>query len=336
MSVLRGTARATTLWPVVFLLLGLACASSAAQPVSPPEPSGAAPSLCSEEQGDLVEYIVGVERELPKAGSTAYADPDIQQAGRLVDALLRLAQGDCEGAVSLAAPHDLEAVRFVDTRDGGEAHLLLRQRQPCTSACWGLVVLNPKARRAWLVVEVPHPLFDQETPRFAAEAYLSAGARSLLMASTHRRASCVGEACASDVAHNPTSLFQRFHEALVDACSTVVQYHGFARTADRQDYPEVVLSSGSPVVPGGLLALRDALVQRGISADTFDGERYRDLGATTNVQGQQTRNKGATFYHMEHTIAVRRDAGLRAAAVEALLVAEGTPETREPGGCRGP
>ena len=67
-----------------------------------------------------------------------------------------------------------------------------------------------------------------------------------------------------------------------------------------------------------------------------DGERLKDLGATTNVQGQDTRSKGGRFYHLEHDPQVRGDPALRAAAVEALLAAHESSEFVDPTACARP
>jgi hypothetical protein len=120
------------------------------------------------------------------------------------------------------------------------------------------------------------------------------------------------------MARNPSSVFQRVHEALVDADTHVVQVHGF-NADDYPSYPSVLVSNGSQSPNPELYALEAALAARGERAGVYDGVRGEFLSGALNPQGQHTRAIGARFYHLEHELALRRDAARRAAVVDALF-----------------
>lgn len=284
-------------------------------------PGAAATRSVLEESGDLQALVIAYKETLPGIDTNAYVEPSDEEAGQVVEAVRLAVGGLLPEASALLAPLGYELVLFQDVPTGN-SHLLLRERAPC-GRCWGLYVLNLSGTARDVTVEAPHPLFDLFTPELAIEAYVRLEAQEFLMAGTHRFANGQGS-LVSDMARNPRSLFQRLHQELTDSGTQVLQYHGFA-LRNHPGYPDVVLSNGGPQPHVELFLLRDALEARGETVGIYDGENWRDLGATVNPQGQHTRSIGGRFYHLEHEFAIRNDPARRSAMVDAALEALRTP-----------
>jgi hypothetical protein len=280
-------------------------------------PSASAARSYLEESGDLQSLVVAYKATLPGRDSNAYTEPSEDEA-QLVAQVVRLAvDGRLDEASALLDPFGYELIVFSDIPTAG-SHLLFRERTPC-GRCWGLYALNLSATPRNVTVAVPHPLFDLFTPELGIEAYVRLDAQEFLMAGAHRFANGEGS-LVSDMARNPRSLFQRLHQELTDGETHVLQYHGFA-LRNHPGYPSVVLSNGGPQPHAELFQLRSALEARGETAGIYDGENWREFGATVNPQGQHTRSIGGRFYHLEHEFAIRNDPSRRSAMVEAALEA---------------
>ena len=117
---------------------------------------------------------------------------------------------------------------------------------------WGLFLFR-RETGSNVIVEAPHPLYDQQTPSVAMSVYSALDARALLIAGAHRDANGDG---AADAAHNPETAFQAIHSALVSSGSPVVlQFHSFA-ASKHPGFPQVVLDGDHVVAPGRVETLR--------------------------------------------------------------------------------
>jgi hypothetical protein len=183
-----------------------------------------------------------------------------------------------------------------------------------------------------LVVQAPHTFFDEGTLPLSCEFFKRAGAAALFIDSAHRykaaEADEQGEHPA-DVAHARDSLFQAATEGALAAVpgATVVQLHGFG---PRESGAEVVVSSGvsrpNQALPTRARELLSPLVRGRV--DRFPDES-RELGATTNVQGELVRRSGGRFLHVEMSAAFRKtllaDPELRGRFLDALARAVESP-----------
>ncbi|MDI6792713.1 MAG: PKD domain-containing protein [bacterium] len=196
-------------------------------------------------------------------------------------------------AACLAATIDYKLVKFADSESGRD-HYVLREIASVNRG-WGSYIFDSNdCSRS--VIEIPHPLFDVNTPEVGSRAYLEAGARALLMAGAHRDANFGGEA---DMAHNTDTIFETVHEAITTPMTNVIQIHGFSRSPGHPGYPDIVLSAGDGSIPPALAKLRNRLLTKGFTVGVYNGVSWPDLGATTNVQGIYTRSVGGTFIHVE-------------------------------------
>ncbi|MBQ0850223.1 hypothetical protein J8N05_18675 [Streptomyces sp. BH-SS-21] len=257
-------------------------------------------------------FVEGHEREVDALGRAA----GLIRSGRLADA----------AAAVRSSGYRVEEVR---DRAAGRTYGVLREAVPCRM-CWGTFVIDPGQGRRKVLVEAPHPQSDLHTEQFALEAFQRLGARALLVAGTKRDAGGPVTKCAfsaSDMARNDRSAFLAVHRSLLRRGGWVLQYHGFK---DKAGYPDVVISDGverktqgAAPRPGAHLArLGGELGERGITAGTYTGGgRFKDLAATCNPVGAQTRAAGALFVHLEHKPAIRASAAARAKAVEAAVAA---------------
>lgn len=268
--------------------------------------------------GDLLACIGDYKAALPGEDSNGYVDPTPSEADRMLAAVDRALAGDLGPAAALLDRFDYDLLVFDDPESGG-AHLMLRERRPLRRG-WGLLLLNTTpapAREA--MVQVPHPIWDALSPELGLELYRRLGARHFMMAGAHRWANGRGS-LVSDVARNPRSLFHRLHQQLAGPQTAVLQVHGFNHQS-YPDYPDVVLSNGSPEPHAALRRLGDAIERRGERAGVFDGRSWAKLGATLNQQGRHTRAIGGRFYHLELRYRIRKDPLRRAALIEAIAEA---------------
>lgn len=271
------------------------------------------PGGVRDEWGDLLALIEAHKAELPGEDSHVYHDPTADDAEQMLVGLERALAGDLAGA---AEPFDRLAYELLRVEDAvtGDSHLLLRERRPIRRG-WPLLLLNLGPARA-ATIQVPHPIWDALSPELGIELYRRLGARHFLMAGAHRWARGRGSQV-SDVARNPDSMFQHVHRGLSDPQTAVFQVHGF-QFSNYPDYPDVVLSNGSPHPAPELFDLGAAIERRGERAGVFDGQHWAGLGATRNPQGRHTRAIGGRFFHLELRYRIRRDPARRAALAEAI------------------
>ncbi|WP_347674454.1 hypothetical protein [Actinocorallia sp. B10E7] len=266
----------------------------------------------------LQDYLEEIMRTLPGRGSERFVEGRGAEVARVGAGVSAARSGRLAWARTVLARVGYRVVRVTDTGTRRD-YLVIREPAPCRR-CWGTYVLPAGGRSRATVVEVPHPRSDEHTEAFGTEAFQALNASALLIAGTHRAAN---RSAASDVAHNGGSAFTAVHRRLTARGTLVLQYHGFGR-AGRARYPQVVISDGvdrkgtGARPPAHLRRLERNLRARGISAGVFDGTRWRDLGATRNVQGAHTRAQGGRFVHMEHAPEIRRSEAERTRAIRAV------------------
>jgi hypothetical protein len=215
-------------------------------------------------------------------------------AGRLADA-----QGYA-GSVS----YTVEAITDAAT---GQRLFVVAPTDTAAARGWGLFIVAPRTHRR-LVVEVPHPIYDQNTAATGLAAFHAGHGAALLVAGAHRYS---GDGDTFDVAHDPRTMFAAASQVLAGQGDIVLQPHGFS-SSSHPGYAPIVLSAGTSSVPGPVTRLSTAFEADGFSTCVYDGSRCSALGATTNVEGDSARAAGATFVHLEMSEKIRDDAAARA------------------------
>lgn len=291
------------------------------------------------ESGDFLAEVERLRSLVFAAHSGRYVPPTQTQADAFRRAAASLLAGDFDDAVARAATLRYHVVEFTDSNTG---YILYGLRENLVngrpSRGWGTYFVN-FGFSADKLVEVPHPLFDTNTEEVGALVFLFSGARGFLLAGAHRHANGTGTA---DVAHLTRSIFSSVHQTWNGAFGErpAWQIHGFTLTGFPA-FPgdaQAVLSNGAGDVTTPILWL-DAYLEyfgfRGYVYTTLPaddplsvavndgvlGSRLRDLGATTNVQGNYSRNLGGDFVHVELERYIRFNAGRRWAAAWAIAEA---------------
>lgn len=266
---------------------------------------------------DLQEMTLDFVAQIPRRGSDAMTLPTEPDARRFIAGVRAVTSGDPELAQRLLRPLSYTLSPVTDSVTGRASWVLAESRNEDGSwpHGWGLFVFAAEPANP-LVVEVPHPLYDVNTPQAGIEAFRRGDAQALLVAGTHRYANSDGS---SDVAHEADTMFALVHRAIVTARQSVVQFHGFD-DADREGYGDIVVSAGEtdPAVDVG--PVTDSLRAAGFDVCQYDGEECEGLGGTTNVQGSWCRSVYSRFVHIEMSRQVRDDPVRR--SLTARIVAE--------------
>lgn len=330
------------------LLIGVAlsfCPATRGAPAQDPLPHA---SL-----GDLVAEL---KRGMPRAGSGGFVPPSEDELDRFAGCVRALLDGDVDRAAEGARTVGCE-LRTLDDRKAERTYFVLAEspsESPAAARGQGIAIVDPDPLRN-LVLAVPHPLYDIDTPEVGVRIFQELRARALIIAGAHRCASaerspCSGrtEACGggayriSDAAHFPRTFLQAAHRALIglDPRPVAVSLHGMvSRSAD------AILSDGtvSPSGPDALVnRLRAGLRSRGVRAASCnwpaDGEQA--LCGTTNVQGrlyngsadpctEAARASCGLFLHVEQARTLRKEP---APLVEAFREVIPAPTERRPPG----
>lgn len=212
--------------------------------------------------------------------------------------------------------------RILDVPEIPEALLLTELP---TAKRGGGAYLFARTGKSTTVVQAPHTFFDEGTLPLACELFSRSHAAALFIDTAHRfKAAEIDEngAFPADVAHATDSLFQAATEGVLEAFGplTVIQLHGFG---PRESGAAVVLSAGTSMLTSPLPSrARELLtpIVPGLVARYPD--ESRELGATTNVQGEVVRRAGGRFLHVEMSAPFRQallaDDQLRARYLDTL------------------
>jgi hypothetical protein len=283
------------------------------------------------------EYVLGE----PLVDPRPYVDPTpILHGFRHLAAAL--AWGNVQDAAVEAAKLDYQIVKFVDAATERNYYVLREDlsRHP-TSRGWGSYILSPDSQ-VNVLVEVPHPIADAQTPEIGGAVFERADAKGFLLAGAHR--------LKADVPDLVDSIFHQVHTAWVgpNATNAAWQIHGFA--SYKHEFPDnvqVIASTGDGAIRPELAVLDEKLEREGFGAYVFNerpvhssanrrlngdvsGVIFSSLAATTNEQGRQSRSLGGAFVHVELESQVRLDAeqAERAASMIAAAMSEPSPKAR--------
>jgi hypothetical protein len=262
---------------------------------------------------DIERYLVTFAAQLD-AGQP-YRDPTPDERQVAVEGLRSLLSGVDTAPEAVTAPFThLGFSHRVDVDDATGRRYLMLSTSPGDQRPWGVVLVDLSAPIR-LVVEVPHPKFDQHTEVFGARLFRAVPGSILLMAGAHRRA---GDG-AGDVAHNDRSLFTALTDELAATGRPQLQLHGFADAslAGR----DAVVSTGIAPPSASAARVADRLADIDLRVCRPWQETCGDLEGTLNVQARQAARLGTVFVHLEMNNRVRTDDALRTAVVGALTAA---------------
>ncbi|KAJ3497968.1 hypothetical protein NLG97_g1499 [Lecanicillium saksenae] len=314
------------------------------------------------QRGDLEDYVAKFRDQIPlqdgtiprrKNAKTSFR-PSVPAANEDISrAVASARRGDLQSARAIAALYGYSIIEYLDIgQSRNRDYLILREEPDESGACrrnWGMYIfakLGPRGRSygAPVSIQVPHPIFDMNTPQLGIRAFIETNADSFFISGIHRYNTDASQAPAtwsnatsSDMAHNKYSLFLQLAEDFTRPAAfnrlrglramTVVQIHGFGNS-DMEDgkwtynpkrtYPQIVLSNGDESLQGKRVPILDRLSHefwKRASADNgqkmttgvYNGWEFSDLGATGNIVGQQIRARGdnSTFIHIETDPSIR-------------------------------
>ncbi len=191
----------------------------------------ATPCAQSVQDVDFIEWMTETIPALPPADSDTYLAPTFLEKQQFKAAAAALLEGRCQSAWSLAGQ---AGFRVVELRDKAARYLYLEPLDRVQKARGIFLVRVHDQWDSEVVMEAPHPLFDQGTGLLAAMAFAQGNFAALAIAGTHRCANIdYGQADGktrvcneglrhpyreSDMAHAAQSYFQAFHEAFAAAC----------------------------------------------------------------------------------------------------------------------
>lgn len=314
------------------------------------------------QRGDLEEYVGQFRDQIPLQDGTiphrknvrAAFLPGVDAANQDLSRAVTLARrGDLDAARAMAA---LYAYAFVEYHDIGQGrtrdYLILREEVDENGVArrnWGMYIFAKIGPRdasygTPISIQVPHPLFDMNTPDLGIRTFIETNADSFFIAGIHRystesskTSSTWSNATSSDMAHNEHSLFLQLAHDLTRPAAyhrfrglkaiTVIQIHGFGNS-DMEDgkwtynpkrtYPQIVLSNGDESLQGKRVAILDRLSQefwkraatgndQRMTTGVYNGWEFSDLGATGNIVGRRIRARGdgSTFIHIETDPSIR-------------------------------
>lgn len=269
--------------------------------------------------------------DMPIENSGGFAKPssaDLSRFRSIFDLILD--ENYSNAADSLNAHFSsYELVQLTDSTVSNAVYYVLREHT--ITKGWGTYIYNPNYQRD-VLVGVPHPLFDSNTPYEGVDMLHFLGARFFAMAGTHRCAgsdftTCSGEttACSgggsekfriSDMAHNDSTVFQRAHEAMLSESPNAffLNLHGH----NRASCEDVFISNGREDDTKPILqTLRDSLLANGIDVAVPGDVTDCTLFGSTNTQGRlvngssdpcgtsNVTNSGK-FFHIEQSVSSRK------------------------------
>lgn len=275
----------------------------------------------SQEQGRFEElvgqlsssdYVLGS----PRRDDRPYIDPTpVLHAFRHLASAM--AWGDVNAAARMAAKVGYEVIQFTDVDTKSEYYVLRENLQAVeTIRGWGSYIVNPHSK-VNVIVEVPHPLADIQTPEIGGQIFSECEARGLMLAGAHREK--------ADVPDLVDSIFHQVHTAWIGPLAQVTawQIHGFA--GNKHSFPrgaQVVTSTGDGAIVPEISALDTMLEERGMNSYVFNqlpaeneenrlvngevaGVTFTSLAAAKNEQGRLSRSLGGAFVHIELERGVR-------------------------------
>jgi len=301
----------------------------------------------------LAAYVALLEARIPGAGTEAFVEPSAGERAAFASCLQVMLAGDAPGAAACMALLNYD-VSFLNDVGYGRTYLVAEERSSGFRGL-GTYIVDPAFARN-IVIAVPHPLYDVNTPGESQQIFQEIGARALFMAGTHRCADsapspCTGttSACGggayriSDAAHFDRNFMQAAHEAVLELTPPPRAFNVHGQSSEPVD---VVLSDGttaSAPSSADVNRLRDSLLARGVSAGScnWQGDAGLNLCGTSNTQGSLYNGStdpcgtpaaaaSGLFLHLEQKRAIRDDPSLLIEALKEVFSLDGATQVPPP------
>ncbi len=258
--------------------------------------------------GNLDAELAGLVAGLDPGGP--YRHPTGAERQQARTGTGRLLRGDIAAAAQSFGPLGMDTSTAVDAATG-RAHTVVASRC-CADRSWGLLVVDRTAPGPHLVLEVPHPVADQDSEQIGLALFRAIPGTVLLVAGAHRRAAN-GTA---DVAHQPDSLFHAIATHLADAGLAQLQLHGY----HDESLPshQIVISAGAGQPDPLAQHAADRLAAGGLDVCRAWRLDCGSLEGRGNAQGRAAAEHGHAFVHLEINRSTRADPDRRATLLNAL------------------
>lgn len=228
-------------------------------------------------KNNLIYYVAKQKNKIPRR----YISPTDTQIDLLREAVYFILQKDFAGATRAAnsAGYKLNAKEHTNDSTYYRLESADSKYRP-----WGTYVFYLGDDKTDYIIEVPHPMEEKNTCTIGIKAFIDSKATAFLLSGSRKSA--------GDVTLNANSIFQAVHEEVAKSADTVViQIHGF----NNRKYPQIVLTSGTPVSISAMDSLVDELIEEDLEVGIYDGIQYTDYGATQNEQAKYTNSIGGSF-----------------------------------------
>jgi Integrase core domain len=299
----------------------------------------------------LKAYIVDLKASIQQkagAGSKAFKEPPAGQLDGFRLTMQQLLLGDVTSAINGldALNYDLNSLND----DSGKSYLVAQERSTGFRGLGTYVVDLNYARN--VIVEVPHPIADENTEEEGSDIFQGLAARALFIAGTHRcanlgkKSGCSGKTTAcdgsipvriSDAPHFTRNFMYEGHSAALqlDPQPISLNLHG-----NKTEPVDVTLSNGTLFAGAAtdlVQQLRKELLARSKSKSfvkscnwPLDGLTERNLCGTMNAQGRlsngspkpctmKATSASGLFLHIEQHQKIRDDPSLLIQALQAVL-----------------
>lgn len=265
----------------------------------------------TQESGSIYTRLYDYDDKILSSSSNKYRQPNQEEKETLLEAFKQLDKEQYQEAAITASKVNYTVVNFTDTTSN-ENYMILENGT--NGKGWGYYVIYTENNNKDLLIQVVHPTYDQNTVYYGADTFINSSARYYFLSGSHRYTNLNEMA---DPAHNSESVFRELTGYLLKPSLNVLQIHGFA-TSGHDDYPENVIADGdlSNVTIHNEFCTN--LRNQGLSCGIVNTTNFTDLGAQKNVLGKDTRDKGATFIHVESNETVRSNEANRFKFVEAV------------------
>lgn len=277
--------------------------------------SSVKPLFAQDVYTSLEEFVQERKESMPLRDSEAYIQPGSDDLDRFESAFIHLKTGDHQSALDEVSRYRYQFAWM--ELDGFDESILVLYEELPISRGWGTYIYNPGFAHN-SAVQIPHPLFDIDTPEMGVQLFKDLQSRWYMLAGTHRYANRSSD---SDMSHNENSVFQVAHQ--VSGAEWVPQLHGFNDQNSLYDeYPQIIISNGTTEPHTVQFNLQDHFRQRDFTAGVYKEEtkeELRFLAATKNVQGQYSRNQDDKFIHLEFSNPIRTQSALTQQAVSGMV-----------------
>lgn len=301
---------------LIFIILTMSCITF-----------GQNSSLKTIETTSLNTFIDDVKLKIPGERSEKFIEPSSADRSKFENLIVYVLENNIPAAILLSKSVNYEILNLKDKTDG-KFYILIREKSTGFRAL-GTYVIDLRYKRN-VVIEVPHPLFDSETPEEGGKILKGIEARGLFISGTHRCANrkesmCTGKTAAcgnsspfkvSDAGHYPNNFFQSAHKATLNMSRKpiAISLHG-----NNDDVPDILLSDGTEIKSNSasLVNRLSRQLATNVGSCNLSTDKNFNLCGTTNIQG--ILSNGATgcsrlatkssglFLHIEQHINIRRN-----------------------------